>query len=99
MGSTLFCYLFLRARSIPVSLAWLGVVCYSLQIYFDFSGYSDMAVGLGRMFGLEFPRNFRHPYSSRSITEFLTAATFASIFASSSFTARAIAVGLKNFLS
>jgi alginate O-acetyltransferase complex protein AlgI len=52
------------------SLAWLGVVCYALQIYFDFSGYSDMAIGLGRMFGFHFPENFDHPYTSRSVREF-----------------------------
>ena len=51
-------------------LAWLAVVCYSLQIYFDFSAYSDMAVGLARMFGFRFPENFAHPYASRSVTEF-----------------------------
>lgn len=51
-------------------LAWLGIVCYALQIYFDFSGYSDMAVGLGRMFGFTFPENFRYPYVARSITDF-----------------------------
>ena len=51
-------------------LAWLGVVCYTLQIYFDFSGYSDMAIGLGRMFGFNFPENFNYPYISRSIQEF-----------------------------
>jgi alginate O-acetyltransferase complex protein AlgI len=51
-------------------LAWLGVVCYSLQLYFDFSGYSDMAIGLGRMFGFHFLENFNYPYISRSITEF-----------------------------
>ena len=50
--------------------AWLGLVAYTFQIYFDFSGYSDMAVGLGRMLGFEFPRNFDGPYKSRSITEF-----------------------------
>ena len=42
--------------------AWLGIVCYTLQIYFDFSGYSDMAIGLGRMFGFRFPENFHWPY-------------------------------------
>ena len=52
------------------SLAWLAVLCYSLQIYFDFSGYSDMAIGLGRMFGFRFLENFRYPYISKSITEF-----------------------------
>ena len=50
--------------------AWFGVVAYAFQIYFDFSGYSDMAIGLGRMFGFEFPRNFSSPYLSDSITEF-----------------------------
>ncbi len=50
--------------------AWFGVIAYTLQIYFDFSGYSDMARGLGRMFGFEFNENFRYPYISRSITEF-----------------------------
>ncbi|MDD5938056.1 MAG: MBOAT family protein [Clostridiales bacterium] len=50
--------------------AWLGIVAYSLHLYFDFSGYSDMAVGLGRMLGFEFLRNFNYPYISRSLTEF-----------------------------
>jgi alginate O-acetyltransferase complex protein AlgI len=51
-------------------LAWLGVVCYTLQIYFDVSGYSDMAIGLARLFGFELKENFAHPYGSRSVTEF-----------------------------
>jgi len=51
-------------------LAWLGVVCYTLQIYFDFSAYSDMAIGLGLMFGFRFLENFNYPYISQSITEF-----------------------------
>ena len=50
--------------------AWLGAVCYTLQIYFDFSGYSDMAIGLGRIFGFYFPENFNYPYLARSATEF-----------------------------
>ncbi|NLF49890.1 MAG: MBOAT family protein [Leptolinea sp.] len=50
--------------------AWLVLVCYTLQIYFDFSGYSDMAIGLGMIFGLKFPENFNHPYTAASITEF-----------------------------
>ena len=50
--------------------AWLGALAYTLQIYFDFAGYSDMAIGLGRMFGFEFLENFNFPYISRSITEF-----------------------------
>lgn len=53
-----------------VLTAWLGVICYSFQIYFDFSGYSDMAIGLGRMFGFRFDENFNYPYISRTITEF-----------------------------
>ena len=55
---------------LPVSLAWLGAICYSLQILFDFSGYSDMAIGLGSMFGFHFNENFDYPYTSKSITEF-----------------------------
>ena len=50
--------------------AWLGAVCFTLQIYYDFSGYSDMAIGLGKMFGLKFPENFNYPYISRSMREF-----------------------------
>ena len=50
--------------------AWLGTAAFALQIYFDFSGYSDMAIGLGRMFGFEIPENFNYPYTSKSITEF-----------------------------
>ncbi len=50
--------------------AWLGIVCYTLQIYFDFSGYSDMAIGLGRMFGFRFPENFRWPYIAQSAQDF-----------------------------
>jgi alginate O-acetyltransferase complex protein AlgI len=50
--------------------AWLGIICYTLQIYFDFSGYSDMAIGLGRMFGFTFPENFRWPYIADSVQDF-----------------------------
>jgi alginate O-acetyltransferase complex protein AlgI len=50
--------------------AWLGLLCYTMQIYFDFSGYSDMAIGLGKMMGFTFPENFNNPYTSQSITEF-----------------------------
>lgn len=50
--------------------AWLGIIAFTLQIYFDFSGYSDMARGLGKMFGFDFMQNFRYPYISRSVTEF-----------------------------
>ncbi|AWB45607.1 membrane-bound O-acyltransferase family protein [Paenibacillus sp. CAA11] len=55
---------------LPVSLAWLGAIAYTLQIYFDFSGYSDMAIGLGLMFGFKFEENFNYPYISKSISEF-----------------------------
>ena len=50
--------------------AWIGAIAYAFQIYFDFSGYSDMAIGLGRMFGFVIPENFRSPYLSESITDF-----------------------------
>ena len=55
---------------VPVLMAWLGITAYAFQIYFDFSGYSDMAIGLGKMFGFHFLENFDYPYISRSITEF-----------------------------
>ena len=51
-------------------LAWIGVIAYAFQIYFDFSGYSDMAIGIGRMIGFDFPENFNNPYISKSISEF-----------------------------
>ena len=60
----------MEAGSLSASFAWLGSLCYTMQIYYDFSGYSDMAIGLGRMFGFHFLENFRYPYRSRSITEF-----------------------------
>lgn len=55
---------------LSVSLAWLGALAYTLQIFFDFSGYSDMAIGLGKMFGFHFPENFNYPYISKSTSEF-----------------------------
>lgn len=55
---------------IPVLTAWIGLAAYTFQIYFDFSAYSDMAIGLGRMFGFRFLENFNYPYISKSITEF-----------------------------
>ena len=58
------------ASALTVGGAWLGIIAFAFQIYFDFSGYSDMAAGLGRMLGFEFMRNFNYPYISRSITEF-----------------------------
>ncbi|MDD3814843.1 MAG: MBOAT family protein [Desulfocapsaceae bacterium] len=60
----------LPARDLSPSLVWLAVLCYTLQIYFDFSGYSDMAIGIARFFGLHIPENFNYPYISRSIREF-----------------------------
>lgn len=55
---------------LSTSTAWLGIVAFSFQIFFDFSGYSDMARGLGKMFGFNFPENFNYPYISKSVTEF-----------------------------
>ena len=60
----------LPTATLPAALAWVGALAYTFQIYFDFSGYSDMAVGLGRMMGFQFPENFNSPYVARSITEF-----------------------------
>ena len=58
------------APDLTFQLSWLGIACFSLQILFDFSGYTDMAIGLGRMFGFELPENFNYPYISQSIQEF-----------------------------
>jgi alginate O-acetyltransferase complex protein AlgI len=55
---------------LPVPFAWAGLLCYAFQIYFDFAGYSDMAIGLGRMMGFEFVENFSRPYTARTVTEF-----------------------------
>jgi alginate O-acetyltransferase complex protein AlgI len=60
----------LAPEQVSMSLAWLGIVCYTVQIYFDFSGYSTMAIGLALMIGFTFPLNFNYPYSSQSMTEF-----------------------------
>ena len=60
----------LDPSTLSAPVAWLGALAYTFQIYFDFSGYSDMAIGLGRMMGFQFPENFNNPYVSRSITEF-----------------------------
>ncbi|MCF8371077.1 MAG: hypothetical protein K9H64_05605 [Bacteroidales bacterium] len=56
--------------TLDAGLAWVGVICYGFQIYWDFSGYSDMAIGIGRMIGFTFPENFNVPYISKNITEF-----------------------------
>ena len=58
------------AAQLSPAHAWLGIVCYTFQIYFDFSGYSDMAIGLGRVFGFRFPENFRWPYIAASVQDF-----------------------------
>ena len=60
----------LASESLTAAGAWMGLAAYAFQIYFDFSGYSDMAIGLGRMFGFEFLENFDYPYISRSVVEF-----------------------------
>lgn len=60
----------LPADHLGFSVAWVGIVAYSFQIYFDFSGYSDMAIGLGQMMGFRFPENFNNPYAATSITDF-----------------------------
>ncbi|MDE7310786.1 MAG: MBOAT family protein, partial [Eubacterium sp.] len=60
----------LGTPDLSMALAWLGALAFTFQIYFDFSGYSDMAIGLGEMFGFHFPENFRYPYTSKNITEF-----------------------------
>lgn len=60
----------LPAGQLSAAAAWLGIGCYTLQIYFDFSGYSDMAVGLGKMFGFQFLENFQFPYTAQSIRDF-----------------------------
>ena len=57
-------------KDIAVATAWLAIISYSLQIFFDFSGYSDMAIGLGKMFGFDFLENFNYPYISKSVSEF-----------------------------
>ncbi|MDP3694897.1 MAG: MBOAT family O-acyltransferase, partial [Desulfocapsaceae bacterium] len=67
MADTIFT---LQVSTLSTFTAWLGIICYTLQLYFDFSGYSDMAIGLGRMFGFSFLENFNYPYISRSIQEF-----------------------------
>lgn len=59
-----------QPAALDSSIAWLGIMAYTMQIYFDFSGYSDMAIGLGRIMGFTFPENFNSPYVSGSITEF-----------------------------
>lgn len=59
-----------NSHALDLSTAWLGIIAYTIQIYFDFSGYSDMAIGIGRLFGFRFPENFNLPYIAQSIQEF-----------------------------
>ncbi|EPR39794.1 membrane bound O-acyl transferase MBOAT family protein [Desulfovibrio sp. X2] len=70
MGAVADSIMAVPAGDLHASLAWLGIACYALQIYYDFSGYSDMAIGLGRMLGFEFCENFDFPYVASSIREF-----------------------------
>jgi len=70
LGSVADSVFSLSSDELTFSIAWIGVFAYALQIYFDFSGYSDMAIGLGRMFGFRFLENFNYPYISRSLREF-----------------------------
>src|SRR5690554_7269143 len=60
----------IQPNDLSTTLTWIGIVCYTLQIYYDFSGYSDMAIGLGKMLGFNFKENFDYPYISKSIREF-----------------------------
>ncbi len=60
----------MEVSSLSVVTSWIGIICYTLQIYFDFSGYSDMAVGLGKMLGFDFVQNFNFPYKATSVTDF-----------------------------
>jgi len=59
-----------RGAGLDMATAWLGLACYTAQIYFDFSGYTDMALGLGRLLGVRLPENFRHPYAAASVRDF-----------------------------
>ena len=70
MASTADAIFALPSNELGFAVAWVGVAAYTLQIYFDFSGYSDMAIGMGRMMGFKYPENFKHPYTARSIGEF-----------------------------
>lgn len=65
-----YCFEASKYQSISVVVAWIGAICYCMQLYYDFSGYSDMAIGLGLMFGFDFDENFNYPFVSKSISEF-----------------------------
>lgn len=70
LGSVSDAIFAMDASSRSASLAWLGIICYTFQIYHDFAGYSDMAIGLGRLLGFNYPENFEQPYRATSVTEF-----------------------------
>jgi len=70
MGAKADAILSLDYTGLSSTTAWIGILAYTFQIYFDFSGYSDMAIGIGKMIGFKFPENFNNPYVSKSITEF-----------------------------
>lgn len=70
LGETVNQIIEVNSGMVNAPIAWLGAICYSLQLYYDFSGYSEMAIGLGRMFGFEFQINFNFPYISTSVSEF-----------------------------
>ena len=70
VGSQADAIFLLNPEQISTSVAWVGALAYTLQIYFDFSGYSDMAIGISKMLGFNLPENFNNPYTSKSITEF-----------------------------
>ncbi|NLF25179.1 MAG: MBOAT family protein [Deltaproteobacteria bacterium] len=70
MGSSANMFFKLGPDQLSTPYAWLGIICYAYQIYFDFSGYSDMAIGLGKMMGFDFLENFNRPYISQNVTEF-----------------------------
>ena len=70
IGTTFYALSALAPDAISVASAWLGTLCYALMLYFDFSGYSDMAIGLATMFGFDFSANFDYPYMSSSVSEF-----------------------------
>jgi alginate O-acetyltransferase complex protein AlgI len=72
LGKTCDAIFSIPAVQLTAGLSWLGIICFALQIYFDFSGYSDMAIGLGRLIGFKFPENFNYPYISKTIKEFWT---------------------------
>ncbi len=70
MGAKADAIMSMDFTTLDATTAWIGILAYTFQIYFDFSGYSDMAIGIGKMIGFKFPENFNNPYVSKSITEF-----------------------------